>query len=82
MINCTGFSGEKKLNFSHWFFFFKKTKQCDSGDWSMIPLFTEQFFKITHELLQSCGWAAKISGFYPSKSVLLTLPNIYMCDCE
>jgi hypothetical protein len=47
----------------------------------MIPLFTEQFFKITHELLQSCGWAAKINGFYQSKSVLLTLPNIYMCGC-
>jgi hypothetical protein len=29
-------------------------------------------------LLQSCGWAAKISGSYQAKSVLLALPNTDM----
>jgi len=32
-------------------------------------------------LLQSCGWATKISGSYQAKSVLLALPNIDMCGC-
>jgi hypothetical protein len=39
--------------------------------------------KNNHEmlLLQSCGWAAKISGLYQAKSVLFPLPNIKMCGC-
>jgi hypothetical protein len=32
-------------------------------------------------LLQSCGWAAKISGPYQAKSSLFPLPNIKMCGC-
>jgi len=32
-------------------------------------------------LFQSCGWAAKISGSYHAKSVLLALPNTDMCGC-
>jgi len=49
----------------------------------MAPL----FLKITTRssillLLQSCGWAAKISGAYQTKSGLFHLPNIKMCGCR
>jgi hypothetical protein len=34
MINCTGFLGEKKLNFSHWFF---KKKKPNIATGSTVP---------------------------------------------
>ena len=37
MINCTGFSGEKKLNFSHWFFKKKKPNIATVEPCSTVP---------------------------------------------
>jgi len=68
----------------HWFFGEKKTKlfslvfqkKKNKLNIASVP-------KNNHEkqLLQSCGWATKISGPYQAKSVLFSLPNIKMCGC-
>jgi hypothetical protein len=72
-INCTGFSREKNKLFSL-VFQKKKLNSATVEHGSTVP----QKYPL---LLQSCGWATKISGSYQAKSVLLALPNIDMCGC-
>jgi hypothetical protein len=74
-INCTGFFwGKKTKLFS---LVFQKKKKLNSAT-------VEHGFTVPQKyplLLQSCGWAAKISGSYHVKSILLALPNTDMCGC-
>ena len=78
-INCTCFSREKKTKLFS-LVFQKKTEQCDSGAWLHYSLKIPMRSKML--LLQSCGWAAKISGSYQAKLVLLVLLNTDMCGCS